>query len=196
MIVGLTGGIGSGKSLVEATWVAAGIPVLDTDRVARELTAANGAALPQIAAAFGEEVLTKDDGLDRAKVREIVFADRSSRAKLESILHAQIHDIARNWIAERASAPLIVLAVPLLFESGRMLTFVHRTVVVDCLERTQISRVMARSRLTAPQVERIMAAQASREVRLSRADDVIDNDTNSKTLGQIAAINALNHLRR
>ena len=174
-IVGLTGGIGSGKSAAADRFAALGAALVDTDAIAHELTAVGGAAMPALEAAFGPEVAAPDGALDRARMRRLVFADPAARQRLEAILHPMI----RNLSAERcrqAPTAYVILAVPLLVESGTYRERCDRIVVVDCPESLQISRVMARSGLSEPEVRAIMANQASRAERLAAADDVVAND--------------------
>ncbi len=171
--VGLTGGIGSGKSTVAERLAGLGAGVVDTDLIARELTEPGTPTLTLIAAAFGAEILLPDGTLDRSALRERVFRGREARDRLESILHPPIRDL----MLERAaglSAPYAVLVVPLLFETGQE-ALMDRVLVVDCPEQTQIERVKRRSQLPSPEIARILASQISRAQRLARADDVIDN---------------------
>jgi dephospho-CoA kinase len=180
-VVGLTGGIGSGKSAAADCFAAHGVAVVDTDAIAHELTAVGGAAMPVLVAAFGSGAATADGALDRAHMRRLVFADPSARMRLEAILHPMI----RTLSAERcqlARTPYVILAVPLLVESGTYRQRCNRIAVVDCTESLQISRVMARSGLSEDDVRAIMANQASRDERLAIADDVIAND------GDLAAL--------
>ena len=180
-VVGLTGGIGSGKSAAADCFAARDIAVVDTDAIAHELTAVGGAAMPVLVAAFGSGAATADGALDRAYMRRLVFADPSARKRLEAILHPMI----RTLSAERcqlARTPYVILAVPLLVESGTYRQRCNRIAVVDCPESLQISRVMARSGLSEDDVRAIMANQASRDERLAIADDVIAND------GDLAAL--------
>ena len=174
-VVGLTGGIGSGKSAAADLFAARGIAVIDTDAIAHDLSKAGGGAMPAIRAEFGDAVVAADGALDRAAMRAIVFADRSARKRLEAILHPLIRSESERQLAA-ASAPYAILVVPLLIESGSYRKRVNRVAVVDCREETQIARVMRRNGLARPEVERILAAQASRAQRLEAADDVIDND--------------------
>ena len=174
-VVGLTGGIGSGKSTVAELFVGAGAALVDTDAIAHELTAPAGAAMPMLLAAFGPQIADERGALDRAAMRRAVFADPGSRKKLEDILHPLIRQIS----AERcrsATAPYVILAVPLLVESGDYRERCQRIVTVDCPESLQIERVVARNGMTADEVKAIMAAQASRNERLAIADDVVHND--------------------
>ena len=173
-VVGLTGGIGSGKSAVAERLVALGAALVDTDAIAHELTGPGGAALPALAASFGDEVLAAGGALDRAAMRRRVFADPAARARLEGILHPLIRQLSAER-CRQAAAPYVVLAVPLLVESGDYRARCDRILVVDCPEDLQVARVMARSGLTADEVRAIMATQASRSARLAVADDVLDN---------------------
>ena len=176
-VVGLTGGIGSGKSAVADLFAARGILVVDTDAVAHALTAPGGAALPAIRAEFGAAVAAADGALDRAAMRARVFADPAARKRLEAILHPMIRSESERLLAADATrAPYAIRMVPLLIEAGSYRERVDRIAVVDCAEATQIARVMSRNGLAGEEVERILAAQATRAERLAAADDVIDND--------------------
>ncbi len=181
--IGLTGGIGSGKTLVADRLAARGASVIDTDQIAHRLTAADGLAIPAIRAVFGEAFVAPDGSLDRARMRERVFSDPPARRQLEAILHPLISQQAAA-AAEHAEGPYLVFVVPLLVESGRWVDRVDRVLVVDCPEALQIERVQRRNGLPAAQVEAIMATQASRSQRLAVADDVIVND------GQLTAVEA------
>lgn len=174
-VVGLTGGIGSGKSAAADCFAAHGIAVVDTDALAHALTAAGGVAMPELRAEFGPEVATPDGALNRSWMRRLVFADPGARKRLEAILHPQIRALSGER-CRGAASPYVILAVPLLVESGGYRDCCDRIVVVDCPESLQISRVMARSGLSESEVRAIMAAQASRGERLVVADDVLNND--------------------
>lgn len=187
-VVGLTGGIGSGKSLVADLFVEQGAALVDTDAIAHELTGPGGAAMPALAAAFGASVLRQDGALDRAAMRRLVFADASAKARLEAILHPLIRQLSTER-CRMATAPYVILAVPLLVESGSYRERCDRIVVVDCQENLQIERVMARNGLRRDEVLAIMAAQAKRAERLAVADDVVVNDgERSKVHDQVAAL--------
>ncbi|HET7776498.1 MAG TPA: dephospho-CoA kinase [Azospira sp.] len=174
LVVGLTGGIGSGKSTVAELFVAKGAALVDTDAIAHELTGPGGLAMAAIAAEFGAEVVDGRGALDRAAMRRQVFADPAARRRLEGILHPLIRSESERRCRE-AAAPYVILAVPLLVESGTYRERVQRVLVVDCPESVQIERVMARSQLSRSEAEAILAAQASRAERLAVADDVVDN---------------------
>ena len=174
-VVGLTGGIGSGKSAVENRFAALGAGVVDTDRIAHQLTAPGGRALPALREAFGEDALGADGAMDRAAMRARVFVDPAARLRLEAILHPLIRAESEAQVAALAAAPYVVLVVPLLVESGAYRGRCQRICVVDCPESLQVERVSRRSGLPPEEVRAIMATQASREERLAAADDVIDN---------------------
>lgn len=173
-VVGLTGGIGSGKSAAADMFADLGAALVDTDRIAHALTGPGGAAMTAIRAAFGNGVLTEDGALNRAAMRALAFESQDARKRLEGILHPMIRqESERQCLA--ASAPYVILAVPLLIESGTYRERVQRLCVVDCPEAMQVVRVMQRSGLEESQVRAIMAAQASRAERLAAADDILDN---------------------
>ncbi|HWR76782.1 MAG TPA: dephospho-CoA kinase [Thiobacillus sp.] len=172
--VGLTGGIGSGKSTVADYFATHGVPVIDTDVIARDLTAPGGAALDAIRAVFGEAVMQADGTLDRAALRRRVFADSTARRQLEAILHPRIRQVVGQTLAT-LTAPYALIVIPLLVETGGYRDVLDRVLVVDCPEDVQIARVIARSGLTQDEVKAILAAQAGRAERLSAADDVLVN---------------------
>ena len=184
--IGLTGGIGSGKSMVADMLAARGAAIIDTDVIAHQLTAPGGAAMPAIRASFGDAFITPEGALDRAAMRAHVFADPSARKRLEAILHPLI-GAETEAAALRAVGPYRVFVVPLLVESGRWQQRVDRVLVVDCPEALQIERVMRRNQLSPEQVQAIMASQASRTQRLAAADDVIVNDADPAALAQQVA---------
>jgi dephospho-CoA kinase len=173
--IGLTGGIGSGKSYVADILGQAGAAVIDTDAIAHTLTAPGGVAIAAIEASFGASFITTDGALDRARMRAHVFGDEAAREQLQAILHPLIGEQTRRQ-ADLAVGDYTVFVVPLLVESGRWLNQVDRVCVVDCDRDTQISRVQARNGLSQAQVEQILNAQVSREERLAVAHDVILND--------------------
>jgi dephospho-CoA kinase len=173
-VVGLTGGIGSGKSAVADRFAGLGAALVDTDAIAHELTGPGGAAMPAIAAAFGDCVVQANGALDRTAMRALAFSDGSARARLEAILHPMIRAESDARV-RRAEAPYVILAVPLLVESGSFRERCDRVLVVDCPEAMQVERVRARNGLSEQQVRAIMAAQASRAERLAVANDVVDN---------------------
>ena len=174
--IGLTGGIGSGKSRVADMLGEWGATLVDTDEIARTLTAARGAAMPAIEREFGPDALTPDGALNREWMRERAFADPQVRLRLEAVLHPAITEETKRQAAA-ATGSYLVFVVPLLVESlPRWRGRVDRICVVDCDPDTQVARVQSRSGLTEPAIRRIMAAQAARASRLEAADDVITND--------------------
>ena len=195
--IGLTGGIGSGKSTVAQTLVELGAALVDTDAIARRLTAPRGVALPAIAQAFGPELVSDQGGLDRDRMRALAFGDPSARRRLEAILHPLIGDTARVEAtgAAQAGAAAVVFDVPLLAESAHWRGRVDRVLVVDCEEATQISRVMARNGWAEETVLRVIAQQASRPLRRSIADAVIFNDSLSRQALQDEVLSLWRHWR-
>jgi len=188
--IGLTGGIGSGKSLVANRLHALGAAIIDTDAIAHDLTGPNGAAMAAIRAAFGPSVIRPDGALDRPRMRQQVFSDHDARQRLQDILHPMIqHEVAQQ--ASTARGPYTVFVVPLLVESGRWRERVARICVVDCDEDTQRARVHRRSGLTLSQIARIMQSQTSRAARLAVADDMIDNGATMTLTALDAQINVL-----
>jgi dephospho-CoA kinase len=181
--LGLTGGIGSGKSSVARRLAARGALVVDTDALAHALTAAGGAAIPAIAAAFGDDMIGPDRAMDRARMRALVFGDAAERLRLEAILHPMIHEATRAQASRAGAGQPVVFDVPLLTESGTWRGRVDRVLVVDCSTATQVARVVARSGWAPEAVERAIAQQATRAQRRAIADAVIVNDT--LTLAQL-----------
>jgi dephospho-CoA kinase len=175
--IGLTGGIGSGKSTVARRFAELGAHVVDTDALAHALTAPGGAALPAIAAAFGSEMIAADGAMDRARMRTLVFADPAQRLRLEAILHPMIGAATRAQAELAGPGQAIVFDVPLLAESGSWRARVDRVAIVDCTAATQVARVTARSGWTVEAVERAIAQQATRAQRRAIADAVIVNET-------------------
>jgi dephospho-CoA kinase len=177
--IGLTGGIGSGKSTVGQMLQARGAAVIDADAIARQVTAAHGAAMPAIAQTFGHEFITADGALDRERMRAHVFSQPQAKQALEAIIHPLVAQETQRQAQEALAKGhnTLVFDIPLLVESGaRWRTQVDRVLVVDCSEATQIQRVMARNGLSREIVQSIIAAQASRTQKLAAADWVIDND--------------------
>ena len=176
--LGLTGGIGSGKSTVAQMLAARGAAVIDSDAIARSVTAANGSAMPAIAEAFGKEFVTPEGALDRDRMRALVFSDPSAKLRLEAIVHPLVGMAtqAQAQAAIQAGHTLLVFDVPLLVESPRWRKLVDKVLVVDCLESTQIERVIARSGLARDAVQNIIQAQATRAQRLAAADITLFNE--------------------
>jgi dephospho-CoA kinase len=173
-VIGLTGGIGSGKSTAAGMLAALGAAVVDADEISRELTAPGGAALPALREAFGVAIVPPGGALDRAAMRSLAFSDSGARARLEGILHPLIREEAASRL-EGATGPYAVLVVPLLFESGSWASRVERVVVVDLDEALQVRRTLERSPLAAAEVRAIMATQWPRWRRLQAADEVLWN---------------------
>jgi dephospho-CoA kinase len=191
LIVGLTGGIGSGKSAAEKLFADLGAAAVDVDVIARELTGSGGPAMPALGAAFGPTMLAADGSLDRAAMRALAFADPEARRRLEAILHPLIREESerRCQQALAAGAPYVILTVPLLIESGDYRRRVDRVLVVDCDDEVRVARVAARSGLSRDEIERIMAAQCSRAERLTAADDIIENSgTPDRLAPQVATL--------
>ena len=180
-VVGLTGGIGSGKSTVAGHLAALGATVVDTDEISRHLTGPAGAAMDQLGKAFGGRFIASDGSLDREAMRALAFEDPAARSRLESILHPAIRNEADRRLAA-ARGPYALVVVPLLFETRGYLDRVERTLVVDCPEALQVERTMRRSGLAEAQVRAIMAAQWPRWRRLQMADDVIWNGSTPEAL--------------
>jgi dephospho-CoA kinase len=175
LTIGLTGGIGSGKSTAAQGLVALGGHLVDTDAIARSLTLPGGAAIPALAAEFGADALTDDGALDREKMRRLVFADPGAKARLEALLHPLIGAEAGRQAAAAGGRP-VVFDVPLLAESSHWRTRVDRVLVIDCDEATQVVRVARRPGWTEEAARRVIAQQAPRAARRAIADAVIDND--------------------
>ena len=180
--IGLTGGIGSGKSTVAELFAARGVPIIDADVIARELVAPGQPALAAIVTAFGSEILNAEGALDRVRLRERVFADSKQRLQLEAILHPRIRAEMTTHIAI-LDASYVMLVIPLLFEAAQT-DMVDRVLVVDVSPEVQRERVAARDALSQQQIEAILTAQLDREHRIQRADDVIDNSGDLAALEQ------------
>ncbi len=188
--VGLTGGIGCGKTTVANMFGALGATLIDTDDIAHALTAPGGAAMAALVAEFGPQFASADGALERTRMRNLVFSDAAAKKRLEAILHPRIRDAALAAAAV-ASGPYVIYVVPLLIESGTWRARVQRVLAIDCPETVQVARVMARNGLTEEQVRAIMASQVTRAERLAAADDVVVNDGDLATLGpQITRLHA------
>ena len=190
LAIGLTGGIGCGKSTVADLFAARGATLVDTDLIAHAMTAPHGAAMAALAAEFGPAFVTPEGALDRAAMRALVFGDARAKQRLEAILHPLIRAEAERQAAA-ATGLYVIFVVPLLIESGAWRDRVARILAIDCSEATQVARVMARNGLPEAQVRAIMATQVSRAARLAAADDVIDNDGRIDSLvPQVDALHA------
>jgi len=186
-VVGLTGGIGSGKSAAAELFEKLGVRVVDTDRISHGLTGANGSAIGAILQAFGEGAIDDQGALDRVRMRDLVFSDPSARRKLEDILHPMILGTVRRSLAEigkdrSCASRYCLLAVPLLFERMSFQPVIWRRLVIDCPLSLQISRVQARSGLPPAEIQRVISAQLPRPIRLQLADDVISNSGDIEAL--------------
>lgn len=180
LVIGLTGGIGSGKTTVANGFEKLGVPLIDADLIARELVEPGRTALEEVRAVFGAECLTKEGRLDRAHIRQRIFSDDSLRQRLEAILHPEIRKRIKALTAEIKAAYCIVV-IPLLLETGQN-DLVDRILVVDAPEKEQLKRVAARDKLSHNAIIRIMQTQADRETRLAAADDIIVNNSDLETL--------------
>ncbi|KMY86752.1 Dephospho-CoA kinase [Candidatus Paraburkholderia calva] len=182
--IGLTGGIGSGKSTVADMFAARGVPLVDTDLIAHQVTAPEGVAMPLIASEFGPEFVAASGALNRARMRELVFTDDTAQARLEAIVHPLIRAETERQ-RHAAGGTYHIVVVPLLVESCNWSNRVSRVLVVDCPVETQIARVIRRNDFSREQVLAIIAKQASREARLAAANDIVVNDDTS-TLESLA----------
>jgi len=187
-VVGLTGGIGSGKSAAADEFERLGVAVVDTDAIAHELTVAGDAAIPRLRGLLGKSYFDPTGAMDRAKVRALVFSDPVAKKKLEAVLHPMIRAESERRI-DSAGGDYVVHVIPLLVESPGYRERVHRVAVVDCTEEVQLQRVTLRSGLSEEEVRRIIATQVPREHRRAAADDVIDNsgtiDALHKRVGEL-----------
>jgi dephospho-CoA kinase len=183
-VVGLTGGIGCGKTEAARIFARLGVPVVDVDVIAREVTQPGEETLSEIIEIFGKEYLMADGSLNRPALRDKVFTDMAARKDLEGIIHPAIHERALEQLEANKDAPYQILAISLLFENQRYKDVVTRSLVMDCDENLQVERTMKRSGLSEEIVRGIMAAQVSRAVRLKMADDVIKNEGSLEELNQ------------
>lgn len=184
--IGLTGGIGCGKSTVADIFARLGIDVIDTDLISRELTKADGEAIELIAAAFGREMIDSLGALDRAKMRQLIFSDPEAKKSLESILHPLIREKVVQQIAA-GNSPYFIVVVPLLFECGNYSDLVATTLAVDCSVETQISRTMKRSKISEQEVRAIIGQQISRRTRIALAEHLLSNEGSISALEQQVA---------
>jgi dephospho-CoA kinase len=185
--IGVTGGLGAGKTTVSCAFARLGVPVIDTDEISRELTASNGSAIPAIRKYFGEAVFA-GGRLDRAALRARILADDDAKQQLESILHPMIRAEVERRLGH-INAPYVLIIIPLLVETRAYDNALDRILVVDCSEETQLQRALARGGWEEAEIRNMMARQASRQKRLDRADDIIDTDCDLAELsGQVAAL--------
>lgn len=183
-IAALTGGIGSGKSEAANAFAKLGVPIVDLDVIAHQLTAPNQPLVAEIAAKFGQAYVTEDGALDRDNMRRLAFDNPEARAQLNALLHPAIYDEAVKQLQAHTSSPYTVLAIPLLDKDSIYSTIIDKVAVIDCDEATQIERVKQRNQLDEQQIINIIAAQTPRNTRLTMADDVIENTGNIKELHQ------------
>ncbi len=188
LVVGLTGGIGSGKSTAAALFAGHGAGIIDTDTIARSLTRSGGAAIAPIRAVFGADFIASDGALHRARMRRLVFSDGAAKHKLEQILHPLIFDQAKAQLQTLQDSPYILLVVPLLTEIPAFRQLVRRILVVDCGKAVQLARVTGRSGLSESEASAIIAQQAPRGARLKIADDVLHNDGSLDNLTEQVAV--------
>lgn len=175
-IVGMTGGIGSGKSEAARIFAELGVPIVDVDMISHQLTTSGQPTLKEIAKLFGNEILNSDGSLNRPNLRQKVFTSNDARIKLEAILHPAIYQQAMKDLKKNASAPYQILAIPLLFEGDRYLSIINRSLVIDSDVDMQIARASKRDDLSRDAIQKIIDVQMSREKRNARADEVILND--------------------
>jgi dephospho-CoA kinase len=195
-LVGLTGGIGSGKSTVADMFAALGARIVDTDLISHQLTQPNGEAIPALRDAFGAHIINAQGALDRVAMRELIFNHPEEKKRLEAILHPLILAQAKQQSTHPTDAPYTLVVVPLLFENNRYSDWLHRVITVDCPEEEQIRRTMQRSKLDEAAVRAIMAQQINREARLKLSDEIILNngsldDLNAQVVGMHRRLSAL-----
>ncbi|MDP2143706.1 MAG: dephospho-CoA kinase [Gallionella sp.] len=189
LVVGLTGGIGSGKSTVADLFASHGAAIIDTDAISHRLTQSGGIAIPSIRAGFGERYIGDDGALNRSEMRALVFSDPTAKSRLEQLLHPLILSLAESELSQASAAPYAILVVPLLPQAPAFRRLVQRLLVVDCDEATQLGRVVRRSGLPEAEVRAIIAMQTPRTERLALADDIIRNDGDLEGLAeQVAAL--------
>ena len=188
LCIGLTGGIGCGKSTVAGLFAGHGAGIIDTDTIAHWLTQSRGDAIASISKAFGDDYIMDDGALDRSKMRRLIFSNPAAKQRLESILHPLILEQATAELQLLRTKPYVVVVVPLLSESSAFRQLVQRVLVVDCDEKVQISRVIGRSNMGEAEVRDIIAQQSTREERLQMADDVIHNDAGLDTLAEQVSV--------
>lgn len=173
--IGVTGGLGAGKTTVSRMFAGLGVPIVDTDEISRELTASGGKAIPAIRDAFGDAIFSADGGLDRAALRAQILADEAAKRRLEDILHPLIRAQVESRMAA-VEAPYVLVVIPLLVETGAYDKMLDRVLVVDCSEQTQLQRSLARGGWREAEIRAMLMKQATRQDRLARADDVLDTD--------------------
>ncbi|HTN95267.1 MAG TPA: dephospho-CoA kinase [Gallionella sp.] len=188
LCIGLTGGIGCGKSTVAGLFAGHGAGIIDTDTIAHWLTQSHGDAIASISKTFGDDYIMDDGALDRSKMRRLIFSNPAAKQRLESILHPLILEQATAELQLLRTKPYVVIVVPLLAEGSAFCQLVQRVLVVDCDEKVQISRVIGRSNMSEAEVRDIIAQQSTRKERLQMADDVIHNDAGLDTLAEQVSV--------
>ena len=183
-IIALTGGIGCGKSEASKTFASLGVPIIDLDSISHELTSSKNPVMDDIASAFGPSYIEMEGGLNRAKMRQLIFNNPQAREKLNSILHPAIQLEAIKQIDKLGAAPYAILDIPLLGRNSNFHSMIDRILVIDCEEKIQIDRVKARNNLTEFEVKAIIQSQPSRETRIAMADDLIENNKSTDELHQ------------
>ena len=189
LVIGLTGGIGSGKSTVANIFAEYQVPVIDTDKIAHQLVAPGQAALDEIIQTFGKSILSSSDELDRKKLATITFNNEKSRIQLEKILHPGIRQEVEKQLS-KLNTPYVIIVIPLLTEKGKY-DFIDRVLVIDCEESQQINRTLQRDNRSETEINNILRAQASRQERNTIADDIIENTGNMEALRQ--SVSQLHH---
>jgi len=189
LCIGLTGGIGCGKSTVAALFAAKGACIIDTDAIAHQLTQVGGSAISPLKTNFGASFITPEGALDRSAMRQLIFSDASAKKRLENILHPLILETCKTQMSACTDAPYVMLMAPLLLESPDFLQLTQRVLLVDCSEDRQISRVMRRSQLDESEIRAIIAQQISQPERIAAADDIIENNNTLDDLtGQVSTL--------
>jgi dephospho-CoA kinase len=191
LCIGLTGGIGCGKSTVSKLFESHGITIIDTDTIAHQITQCHGIAIPALQSTFGSSYLTPDGALNRDRMRSLIFTDSDAKHRLENILHPMILDLSRQQLTQSSTQPYVIMVVPLLLTSEAFQQMIHRTLVVDCSEEQQVARVLSRSRMGELEIRNIIHQQPSRLMRLNYADDIIKNETSPNEL--ISQVDFLHH---
>jgi dephospho-CoA kinase len=186
LVVGLTGGLGSGKSTVAKAFSGLGVPVIDTDEISHALTARGGSALAHIRRSFGPGVFKAEGALDRAALRTLILVDAKAKQKLETILHPMIREVVKRRLGD-THAVYVLVVIPLLIETGAYASLLDRVLVVDCREETQVKRALARGGWDEAEIRSMMARQVDRKTRLARADDVIDNEGDESVVASLVA---------
>lgn len=185
LIVGMTGGIGSGKSEALKIFQSLGVEVIDLDEISKEITTNNNKAIEEIKSAFGRNLFDKNNQLNRKKLKEIIFTDQNHKLKLENILHPKILEEVKKKLTLYYSEPYVVIDIPLLFETKEYINIISRSLVIDCELSTQVERVNKRDGVASPLLQSIINNQINRDVRLKKADDIVLNEGSKKKLFEV-----------